>query len=157
MKYWLIILTLSFFAIQTQASVNVYNFKDPAQEQRFKKLIEELRCLKCQNQNLADSNAEIALDLKNQAYRLMNKGASDQEIIDYMVNRYGDFVLYRPQVKTSTYLLWYGPFLLLIIAIIALMRFIRVRSGTTTSNELSMNDRERLKKLLQENKKDQNT
>lgn len=86
---------------------------DPVLEAKVQALAEVLRCLVCQNQNLADSHADLAIDLKNQVRDMLNKGKSEKEVIDYMVERYGDFVLYRPPVKTTTWLLWGGPFLLL--------------------------------------------
>jgi cytochrome c-type biogenesis protein CcmH len=104
-------------------------FNDPATELRFKKLTEELRCLVCQNQSLADSHAGLAQDLRNEVYRMVIAGDSDKEIIAYMVSRYGDFVLYRPQVKNTTYLLWFGPFLMLLIAVIVIARVIRLRAN----------------------------
>lgn len=84
--------------------------EDPALEARVQKLSEELRCLVCQNQNLADSHAELAADLKNQVRDMLKRGQSEKEVIDFMVQRYGDFVLYRPPVKSTTWLLWGGPF-----------------------------------------------
>ena len=81
----------------------------------------ELRCLVCQNQTIADSNAELAIDLKNQVREKLGQGMSDKDVIDYMVQRYGDFVLYRPPVKTITWLLWFGPFLLLVGGIFILL------------------------------------
>jgi cytochrome c-type biogenesis protein CcmH len=104
-------------------------FNDPATEMRFKKLTEELRCLVCQNQSLADSHAELAQDLRNEVYKMVIAGDSDKEIIDYLVTRYGDFVLYRPPVKNTTYFLWFGPFLILLIAIIIIARVIRTRAN----------------------------
>lgn len=86
---------------------------DPVLEARVQALSEELRCLVCQNQTLADSHAELAIDLKNQVREKLAQGLSDKDVVDYMVQRYGDFVLYRPPVKRSTWLLWFGPFLLL--------------------------------------------
>ena len=100
-------------------------FDDLATELRFKNLTEELRCLVCQNQSLADSHADLAQDLRNEVYKMVIAGDSDKEIIDYMVSRYGDFVLYRPPVKNTTYFLWFGPFFILFIAIIIIARVIR--------------------------------
>ncbi len=104
-------------------------FDDPATELRFKNLTEELRCLVCQNQSLADSHADLAQDLRNEVYKMVIDGDSDKEIIDYMVSRYGDFVLYRPPVKNTTYFLWFGPFFILFIAIIIIARVIRPRAN----------------------------
>lgn len=100
---------------------------DPVLELRLNKLAEDLRCLVCQNQNLADSHAELAVDLKNQVREMLQKGMSDQEIIDYLVQRYGDFVLYKPPVKATTWLLWGGPFVLLVAALSVLLVKLRRR------------------------------
>lgn len=86
--------------------------EDPVLEAKVQSLAEVLRCLVCQNQNLADSHADLAIDLKNQVRAMLRQGKTEREVIDYMVERYGDFVLYRPPVKTSTWLLWGGPFIL---------------------------------------------
>ena len=94
---------------------------NPALEKRVMALSGELRCLVCQNQTIADSNAELAIDLKNQVREKLGQGMSDKDVIDYMVQRYGDFVLYRPPVKTITWLLWFGPFLLLVGGIFILL------------------------------------
>jgi cytochrome c-type biogenesis protein CcmH len=110
-------------------------FNEPTTELRFKKLIEELRCLVCQNQSLADSQAGLAQDLRNEVYRMVIAGDSDKEIIAYMVSRYGDFVLYRPPVKNTTYFLWFGPFLMLLIAIIVIARVIRLRANDLTEED----------------------
>ena len=98
---WLLLAGMPAFA-----AVEVHEFDDPVQEARYKKLIAELRCLVCQNQNLADSNAELAQDLRNKTYEMVRAGQSDEDIIGYMVQRYGDFVLYRPPLKATTVLLW---------------------------------------------------
>ena len=86
---------------------------DTAEQQRLKKLSEELRCLVCQNQTLADSNADLAIDLRRQVESMISAGRSDREIRDYMVQRYGDFVLYRPPMQGNTFALWLGPFAML--------------------------------------------
>lgn len=93
---------------------------DAALEKRAKALSEELRCLVCQNQTIADSNAELAVDLRKQVREQLAQGKSDEQVIDYMVERYGDFVLYRPPVKETTWLLWFGPLLLLVGGVVAL-------------------------------------
>lgn len=121
----LLMIALLTVAPLLQAAVEVHQFETPEQEARYKVLIEELRCLVCQNQNLADSNAELALDLRQKTYEMVAAGKSNQEIVDYMVARYGDFVLYRPPVKTSTMLLWVGPFLILLGGISVLIVVIR--------------------------------
>lgn len=124
------ILLLSLTAFVAEAAIDVYDFKTPEQEKRFQRLTEELRCPKCQNQNLADSNADIAKDLKSRIYTLINEGKSDQEITAYLVDRYGDFVTYRPPIKPATLLLWFGPLLLFLsAAIILLWRLWRVNKN----------------------------
>jgi cytochrome c-type biogenesis protein CcmH len=101
---------------------------DPALEARVLKIAAELRCLVCQNQTIADSNAGLAVDLRNQVREMLRQGQSADQIRDYMTARYGDFVLYRPPVKSTTALLWYGPAALLVLALIALILIIRWRS-----------------------------
>jgi cytochrome c-type biogenesis protein CcmH len=92
------------------AAVEPLEFRDAAEEARYKALIGELRCLVCQNQSLADSNADLAGDLRHEVFNKMRSGASDKEIIDFLVARYSDFVLYRPPVKSTTFVLWFLPF-----------------------------------------------
>lgn len=102
--------------------------EDPVLEKRVMAIGEELRCLVCQNQTIADSHAELAVDLKNQVREMLKKGMSEREIKDYMVQRYGDFVLYRPEVKSNTWLLWGGPFVLLLGGFILLIVKMRQRN-----------------------------
>jgi cytochrome c-type biogenesis protein CcmH len=104
--------------------------EDPELEQRVLRLTNELRCLVCQNQTIADSNAELAVDLRKQVREQLKQGKSEQEILDYMVNRYGDFVLYRPPVKAQTLVLWLGPFVLMASGLFILLRFLRQRRKT---------------------------
>ncbi len=106
-------------------------FHDAAQEQRFHALVVELRCVMCQNQSLADSNAQIAVDLRREVLALMKEGRTDAEIKDYLVARYGEFVLYRPEVKSRTWLLWFGPFVVLVLGALAVAVAVRRRGGDT--------------------------
>jgi cytochrome c-type biogenesis protein CcmH len=122
MRKWILSLLLLLATVAGQAKEAPPAAADPALEKRMLALTEELRCLVCQNQTLADSHAELAIDLKNQVREKLASGMSDKEVIDFMVQRYGDFVLYRPPVKTTTWLLWFGPFLLLVTGIFVLMR-----------------------------------
>ncbi|HRE18854.1 MAG TPA: cytochrome c-type biogenesis protein CcmH [Rhodocyclaceae bacterium] len=101
---------------------------DPVAEKRLIALTEQLRCLVCQNQSIADSHAELAMDLKREVRAMIAAGKSDKEIIDFMVARYGDFVLYNPPLKTTTVLLWLGPLLLMLVAAITLIRYLRRRN-----------------------------
>ena len=107
----------SFFLLVAhfaQANVALPVAENPELEKRVQAISEELRCLVCQNQTIADSHADLAIDLKNQVRDMLAQGKSNKEVTDYMVQRYGDFVLYRPPVKSTTWLLWFGPFLLMI-------------------------------------------
>jgi cytochrome c-type biogenesis protein CcmH len=118
----LLVLTAPLFA-----GIETYTFETPEQERIYKKLTEELRCLVCQNQNIAGSNAELARDLRKKAYEQVTQGKSEDEVVDWMVDRYGDFVLYRPPVKATTLFLWAGPLIFLLIAFVVLWRIGRAR------------------------------
>ena len=122
------------------AVIESYDFETPAQEQRFKQLSEELRCLVCQNENLASSRADLAQDLRQQLHEMILAGASNDEIVEYMVARYGDFVLYRPPVKSSTWLLWFGP---AILAVLAVWVVVRVVKANARADEMPLDDAER--------------
>ncbi len=125
--------------------------EDPVVEQRMVKITEELRCLVCQNESLAGSQADLAKDLRQEVRELIKSGKTDDEVKEFLVSRYGDFVLYRPQVKPVTYLLWGGPFLLLIAGILALMRYLRRRNRQLTEAPLTEEERQRAEALLKEN------
>ena len=115
----LMMLSLVAFAqSQPITSAQPIQFRDGAEEQRFRSLTEELRCVMCQNQSLADSNALIAQDLRHEILRMMREGKSNEQIKQFLVARYSDFVLYKPQVKPMTWLLWFGPGLLLVGGVI---------------------------------------
>ncbi len=136
------------------ARIDTFVFDTPQDEQRFKKLSAELRCLVCQNQNLADSNAELAMDLRREVYNMIKAGKSDTDIIDFMVERYGDFVLYRPPVKPVTYMLWIGPLILFVIGAVVLIMFVRRRSDDVLEGgQLSTEEQSRLEGLLDEQHK----
>ena len=145
-RLWLILL---LFPLLTQAAIEVAQFDDPEQEARYKQLIAELRCLVCQNQNLADSNAELAQDMRHKTYEMVKAGASSGEVVDYMVKRYGDFVLYRPPLRFSTLLLWIGPFVILAGGVVFLLLFIRRRARQPATG-VSESDLKRAKALLGE-------
>ena len=125
---------------------------DPVAEKRLQALSAELRCLVCQNQTIADSNAELAQDLRREVRAMIRDGKSDQQIIDFMVTRYGDFVLYRPPVQGNTLLLWGGPIVLLILGIIALVRYQRRRAERVAAEDkpLSADEASRADALLKE-------
>lgn len=135
------------WTLTAQAAVEVYSFANSDQETRYKHLINELRCLVCQNQNLADSNAALAKDLRRQIHEMVVKGSDDKKIMAYMVARYGDFVLYRPPFNVSTALLWIGPFIIFVSGVLILIVFIR-RQGRKAVTELSEQDHARARQLL---------
>ena len=145
-----LVLTLCLLGTAS-AAIDAYEFKDEAERARYRTLVEELSCPKCQNQNIADSNAPIAMDLRREIYRMLEEGQSNEQIIDYLVARYGDFVLYKPPVNTKTLVLWYGPAALLVIGfgVLAFILVRRRRSATgPASNTLSEAERARLATLL---------
>ena len=132
------------------AAIDTYEFKDEGERARFRTLTEELRCPKCQNQNIADSNAPIATDLRREIFRMLEEGQSNEQIIDFLVSRYGDFVLYKPPVTARTLLLWYGPAGLLaggfvLLGVILLRR--RSKPGVIASG-LCADEQQRLAALL---------
>jgi cytochrome c-type biogenesis protein CcmH len=141
MRYWLIVLMLAL-ACPAWAGEAKPAAADPALEERVTAVATELRCLVCQNQTLADSNAPLAVDLRNQIRERMRAGASERDIIDFMVARYGDFVLYRPPFKAATVLLWAGP-IVLMLAGLAVLFFRLSRRRAEAGPELSDEERAR--------------
>ena len=125
-----LLLSVVLFSASAHAVVELYKFDDEVTQKRYQSFTEELRCPKCQNQNLAGSDSAIAGDLRRELYRLLMEGQSDKEITDFMVNRYGDFVLYRPPLKENTLLLWGLPLVLLFIGIL-IVAFMLVRKKNT--------------------------
>jgi cytochrome c-type biogenesis protein CcmH len=122
--------------------------EDPKLEARLVDISQELRCMVCQNESLASSHAELADDLRNEVRELIRSGKSDQEVKDFLVSRYGDFVLYRPEVKPLTWVLWFGPFLLLAVAAIFLGVYLRQRRALAAPVAMTDDERERAKQLL---------
>jgi cytochrome c-type biogenesis protein CcmH len=121
---------------------------DPVLEQRVMKLSKELRCLVCQNETLADSRADLAVDLRDQIREQMHAGKTDKEIIAYLTERYGKFILYNPPVDPTTYLLWFGPFVLLVAGLALLFRYLKQRRELIVDQPLSVDDRLRAESLL---------
>lgn len=140
----LLLLSLPAFAV-----IDAYEFKDPVQEQRFRQLTGELRCPKCQNQTIADSNAPLSQDLRQRVFEMIQQGRSDAEIVDFMVARYGDFITYRPPLKPTTWVLWFGPLAVLAGVALGLGLWIRWRAHQPTP-ELSVQEQERLQHLLKD-------
>lgn len=129
------ILLLAVLLLAHPAQAADARFDDPERQARYEHLINELRCLVCQNQTIADSNADLALDLRNKVAEQIAAGRSDEEVIAYLTDRYGDFVLYRPPVQSNTALLWAGPFLLLGIGAAILFFTLRRRARLADSDE----------------------
>lgn len=136
-----------------RAAIDTYQFRDEVERERFRSLTEELRCPKCQNQNIADSDAPIAADLRREIFRMLEDGRSDKEVVDFLVLRYGDFVMYKPPLDGRTWLLWFGPFALLGLGAVLLVALVIRRRKSAAAPEraaLSDAERERLDALLKE-------
>ena len=147
MRVFLFILALCC-SLAVQAKVAPNTSADPALEARMMVIAEELRCLVCQNETIAASHADLAVDLKNQIRLKLKEGQSQKQILDFMVERYGDFVLYRPPLKTTTVLLWLGPFTLLGIAVLMLVINVRRRRRAAQPAALSDADAAKARALL---------
>ena len=145
---------LVLFSTSSFAAIDTHNFKSVEDEKRFHALAAELRCPKCQNQNIADSDSPIAKDLRTEVFRMIDEGAEDESIIDFMVTRYGDFVLYRPKMNSQTWLLWNGPFLVLGFGVLVILAVVWQRRSRRKVSEaaLSSDDQARLDALLKQDK-----
>ena len=130
----------------TALAVEPIAFESPEEEARYYALIEEIRCLVCQNQSLADSNAGLAQDLRDEVVRLMREDMTDAQIKTYLTDRYGDFVLYRPPLKPTTWALWFGPLIIVLIGVTGLVFVIRRRGSNVTPDP----DQEELDRRLKE-------
>ncbi len=132
------------------ARIEAFDFTVPDGAVRYQSLSEELRCLVCQNQTLAGSNSELAQDLRRQVFELIESGKTDEEILDYMVKRYGDFVLYKPRMIASTAFLWLGPFVFMLIGIVVVFLFVRRRDKAVAEqlDELDEDAQKRAHSLL---------
>lgn len=148
-------LTLACFGT-AQASIDTYEFSTQAERDRYRTLVEELRCPKCQNQNIADSDAPIAMDMRDEIFKKLEEGESNEQIVEFLVDRYGDFVRYKPPVNKKTLILWYGPaaFLTFGFAMVAMIVIRRRRSTRTEQNEqqLSSDEKARLSDILKQDK-----
>lgn len=129
-------------------AIDARKFETKQQQQDYNILIKELRCLVCQNQNIADSNADLAKDLRRQVQEMVSAGKNEQDVIDYMVERYGDFVVYKPQLQMKTLMLWVGPALFIIIGLIAAIVYAKGNRKTVTE-PLDQEQKEHLKRLLE--------
>ncbi len=140
-------MTLLFCSLTSLAAIDAYQFPDEGMRERYNQLIDELRCPQCLNTNLAGSDAMIAKDLRREVHRLLLDGQSDDEILNFMHQRYGDFILYSPRLKPSTMLLWFGPLAFLLIGAAVMVIFVRGRAREP--QPLSAEEVEKLNKLTQ--------
>ena len=152
LRAWLVALALATAAVvPALAKEAAPEAADPALEARMQAVASELRCLVCQNQTIADSQADLAVDLRRQVREMLQQGRSEREIVDYMTARYGDFVLYRPPVQGNTLLLWGGPLALMLLGIVALIRHLRRRATRVADDRpLSADETSRADALLKE-------
>ncbi len=143
------VLVMPAQAIVESKDIMPEEFQSEAEKQRFKELVAELRCTVCQNQNLADSNASLAVDLRREVFEMIQAGKTDQEIADFLVARYGDFVLYKPPFKSTTAVLWIGPFVFFIVAVSILIALI-IRRSSAPAQPLSGQESNELNRVLQQ-------
>lgn len=149
-------LSLSFICVMfcwlpmlaNAVQIEFHSFKDPQQERIYLDLIAELRCVKCQNQNLAESNAELARDMRQKTYEMIIAGKKREDVVNYMTARYGDFVLYKPPFKLKTLLLWAGPPILLLLSLVFIFRMVK-RQEIQSTKALSDDDLASVRDLLQ--------
>lgn len=145
-------LLTALLSFQALAAIDTYPFKNEAQEQQFRQLTAQLRCPKCQNNSIADSNSMIAADMRKKVWQLMEEGQSNQQITDYMVARYGNFVTYEPPVTLATLILWLLPACFVLGGALVIFRLSR-RPRAARETELSPHEQVRLQALLDENKR----
>jgi cytochrome c-type biogenesis protein CcmH len=151
---FIFVITITSFSMVNTVNaspVETFEFQDEVTKARFQALSKELRCPKCQNQNLADSNSTVASALRLELYNLLIQGRSDMEIMNLMVDHYGEFVLYRPRVSSVTYILWFGPALLILIGIIVVIVILRKKPIKKENLMLDEQQQEKLNQLLQPN------
>ncbi len=154
MKYLLrslmISLLMSFSLSAIAVQIEFHTFENEQREKLYLDLIAELRCVKCQNQNLAESNAELATDMREKTYEMVVEGKSREDVVNYMTARYGDFVLYKPPFKSKTILLWVGPPLLLFLSLFMILRIVRKQSKQAPK-QLSDDERDSVRSMLKSN------
>jgi cytochrome c-type biogenesis protein CcmH len=143
----LLLATFTGSMMVNAAPIETFKFDSPEKEKVFHKLSEELRCLVCQNQNIAESNADLAKDLRLEIYTMLSQGKTEDEIVDFMVQRYGDYVLYRPPFKPLTWLLWLGPAIVFVFGLIFVVRFMKAQSSEAQPAALNNEEIERINNL----------
>ncbi|EDJ91891.1 cytochrome c-type biogenesis protein CcmH [Haemophilus influenzae] len=151
-KTWLFLTALLFSSVAFSA-IDALNFSSPQQESDYHQLTQSLRCPQCQNNNIADSNATIAVDMRGKVFELLQEGKSKNDIVDYMVARYGNFVTYDPPMTASTLVLWIAPLLLVLLGVVFLLRRKpKVQSAVKSQDVLTDEDNARLAELLNKDK-----
>lgn len=153
MRYFSILILALLCCVKAYAAIDPYEFDNEAQHERYQHFIDDMRCPKCQNQNLAGSDAPIANDLRHELQRLLKEGKTDREITDYMVSRYGEFILYEPPFDKRTAALWLAPIAFFVVGIAVLINVARRRAATKTSPELTAEEQAKLQQLLSEDAK----
>jgi len=159
-KTFVLFVSLVFSCLKVFAAIETHEFANDLERKRYQSFIEEMRCPKCQNQNLAGSDSPISIDLRRKLYEMIKLDKSDKEITDFMVERYGDYILYRPRVTPATYMLWGAPVALLVIGVVVAIVILRGRRRlaiTQVSQHLTQEEQTRLNSLLQSADKTSNT
>ncbi|MFA1414659.1 cytochrome c-type biogenesis protein [Haemophilus influenzae] len=150
-KTWLFLTALLFSSVAFSA-IDALNFSSPQQESDYHQLTQSLRCPQCQNNNIADSNATIAVDMRGKVFELLQEGKSKNDVVDYMVARYGNFVTYDPPITASTLVLWIAPLLLVLLGVVFLRRKPKTQSAVKSQEILTDEDNARLAELLNKDK-----
>ena len=151
-KTWLFLTALLFSSVAFSA-IDAFNFSSPQQESDYHQLTQSLRCPQCQNNNIADSNATIAVDMRGKVFELLQEGKSKNDVVDYMVARYGNFVTYDPPMTASTLVLWIAPLLLVLLGVVFLLRRKpKAQSAVKSQDVLTDEDNARLAELLNKDK-----
>ena len=153
MKKTLLFSTALLFSVTASGAIDALNFSSPQQEDDYHSLTQELRCPQCQNNNIADSNATIAVDMRGKVFELLQEGKSKNDVVDYMVARYGNFVTYDPPMTASTLVLWIAPLLLVLLGVVFLLRRKpKAQSSVKSQDFLTDEDNARLAELLNKDK-----
>ncbi|GGB45409.1 cystathionine gamma-synthase [Oceanisphaera marina] len=147
-----LVLLAGLWFTPAMAAIGVYEFDSAQQEETFRELTRELRCPKCQNQDIADSDAELAKDLRDKTYDMLQEGKSKQEVIEYMVARYGNFILYKPPFMASTMILWFGPVIVILLGGLIVVLRTRKKPRQTGDQALNAEQQQRLQELLNKDK-----
>ncbi|GLR63888.1 cytochrome c-type biogenesis protein [Marinospirillum insulare] len=149
-NYLLMALLLALFTTSSYAAIELYDFTDDSYQARYKDVGGKLRCPKCENQSIADSNSPSAYDMRQELYRLLEEGKTDQQIYDFMVQRFGDYVLYEPPMRKDTWVLWYLPPALVLLGLLVAFFLVRSRKKPNSAVKMSVSERQlRIQKILE--------